>query len=69
MPAVAPYVLPLSVAVLIAVFALQRQGTARIGRLFGPVMTLWFVVIGLLGLSGVTQQFPACWRRSIRAMA
>jgi K+ transporter len=48
-------VLPLSVVVLIAVFGLQPQGTARIGRLFGPIMTLWFVTIGVLGLAGVAR--------------
>jgi KUP system potassium uptake protein len=53
LPSFAPYVLPLSVIVLIAVFALQPQGTARIGALFGPVMTIWFVTIGLLGLAGI----------------
>ncbi len=47
--------LPLSVVVVIAVFGLQPQGTARIGRLFGPVMTLWFVTIGVLGLAGVAR--------------
>jgi KUP system potassium uptake protein len=41
--------------VLIALFALQPQGTARIGRLFGPVMTLWFATIGVLGLLGIVQ--------------
>ncbi|HUA56827.1 MAG TPA: potassium transporter Kup [Candidatus Sulfotelmatobacter sp.] len=53
LPGIAPYVLPASVAVLVGLFALQPQGTARIGRLFGPVMTVWFVAIGLLGLGGV----------------
>ncbi|HWJ19412.1 MAG TPA: potassium transporter Kup [Geobacterales bacterium] len=53
LPSFAPYVLPLSVIVLIAVFALQPQGTARIGALFGPVMTIWFVTIGVLGLAGI----------------
>jgi KUP system potassium uptake protein len=53
LPAIAPYVLPASVAVLIGLFALQPQGTARIGRLFGPIMTVWFVTIGLLGLGGI----------------
>jgi KUP system potassium uptake protein len=52
-PEFAPYVLPLSVIVLIAVFALQPLGSARIGKLFGPVMTVWFLTIGVLGLSGV----------------
>src|SRR6201993_750747 len=55
LPSFAPYVLPLSVVVLIAVFALQPQGTARIGALFGPIMTIWFVAIGVLGLAGIAQ--------------
>ena len=38
-----------------ALFALQPQGTERIGKLFGPVMTVWFVTIGLLGLGGILQ--------------
>jgi KUP system potassium uptake protein len=52
-PAIAPYVVPLSVAVLVAVFALQPQGSARIGKLFGPIMTAWFITIGALGFVGV----------------
>jgi KUP system potassium uptake protein len=52
-PAIAPYVVPLSVAVLLVVFALQPLGSARIGKLFGPIMTVWFVTIGVLGLGGV----------------
>jgi KUP system potassium uptake protein len=52
-PEFAPYILPLTVVILIAVFGLQPQGSARIGKLFGPVMTVWFVTIGGLGLSGV----------------
>jgi KUP system potassium uptake protein len=54
-PGFAPYVLPLSIFVLIALFGLQPQGTARIGRLFGPIMTLWFLTIGLLGLYGIVR--------------
>jgi KUP system potassium uptake protein len=52
-PELASYVLPLSIAVLVGVFALQPLGTARIGRVFGPVMTVWFVTIGVLGLAGI----------------
>jgi KUP system potassium uptake protein len=55
MPELAPYVLPLSVVVLLAVFGLQPRGTARIGRLFGPIMTLWFLTIGILGLFGIVR--------------
>jgi KUP system potassium uptake protein len=51
--ALKPYVMPAAVAILIALFASQRFGTERIGRAFGPVMLLWFVVIGLLGLLSV----------------
>src|SRR5271170_2211210 len=56
-PEFAPYVLPLTVVILIAVFGLQPQGSARIGKLFGPVMTVWFLTIGVLGLSGI-QRHP-----------
>jgi KUP system potassium uptake protein len=54
-PAFAPYVLPVAVLILIALFAIQPQGTARIGRAFGPIMALWFLTIAILGLSGVVQ--------------
>jgi KUP system potassium uptake protein len=49
------YVLPAVVVVLVALFAVQQQGTARIGRLLGPVMLIWFVTIALLGLRGIVQ--------------
>jgi KUP system potassium uptake protein len=55
LPSFSSYVLPLSVVVLVAVFALQPQGTARIGALFGPIMTVWFVTIGLLGIKGIAE--------------
>ncbi len=54
-PAIAPYIVALSVAVLIGLFALQSQGTATISKLFGPVMTVWFATIGALGAAGVIQ--------------
>jgi KUP system potassium uptake protein len=52
-PTIAPYIVPLSVIVLVGVFSLQPQGSARIGKLFGPIMTIWFIAIGALGLGGV----------------
>jgi KUP system potassium uptake protein len=52
-PSITPYVLPMTVVVLLALFAIQPLGTASIGRLFGPVMTVWFFVIALLGLYGI----------------
>ena len=52
-PVLQPFVMPASVGILIAFFALQRFGTARIGGAFGPIMLVWFAVIAVLGLSGV----------------
>jgi KUP system potassium uptake protein len=54
-PGFAPYVLPASVLILVVLFALQPQGTARIGRAFGPIMALWFAVIALLGIWGISR--------------
>ncbi|WP_447743939.1 potassium transporter Kup [Enterobacter asburiae] len=50
-----PYILPLTVAVLLALFLLQPFGTARIGKIFGPVMALWFLAIAALGVRGIVQ--------------
>jgi KUP system potassium uptake protein len=55
MPAVQPYVLPGAVAILIALFAIQPQGTARIGKAFGPVMSLWFLAIAVMGIAGIAR--------------
>jgi KUP system potassium uptake protein len=54
-PAFAPYVLPAAVLILIGLFAIQPQGTARIGRAFGPIMALWFVTLAVLGIWGIAQ--------------
>ena len=54
-PAVQPYVVPAAVVILVALFAIQSQGTARIGHFFGPVMLLWFVTIALMGISGIAR--------------
>ena len=54
-PALEPYVLPLTLAVLILLFVLQRHGTGRVGGLFGPIIILWFSAIGLLGLAEITR--------------
>ena len=52
-PALAHLVVPLSVAILIGLFVLQRFGSGTIGWLFGPVILVWFTAIGVLGLSEV----------------
>ena len=53
-PLFKPYVIPITLVLIAALFALERHGTALIGGLFGPVMLLWFAVIGWLGLQSVT---------------
>src|SRR5712672_3501 len=49
-PVLSQFVLPLTVAVLLALFLFQKGGTERVGRLFGPVMVLWFAVIAASGM-------------------
>lgn len=45
-----PYVIPITVAILISLFAFQRHGTARVGKVFGPITLLWFVTLAVLGI-------------------
>ena len=57
-PLFEPYVVPVAVAILVCVFSIQKYGTHSVGRLFGPVMVVWFVTIALLGIRSVVQ-YPA----------
>src|SRR5258706_10727585 len=56
-PLFQPYVLPITVILLVGLLLLQRRGTARVGEFFGPVMALWFVAIAVLGLAQIDQQW------------
>lgn len=49
-PVLHPYVVPVALLVLVLLFSFQRFGTEKVGRIFGPVMLVWFIVIALLGL-------------------
>jgi KUP system potassium uptake protein len=51
-----PYVMPMAVVILLVLFSAQRFGTEKIGRAFGPVMLLWFVVIALLGVASILKR-------------
>jgi KUP system potassium uptake protein len=51
-----PYVVPIAVGVLVALFALQSQGTGTVGRLFGPVTLAWFLAIGAAGVGGIVRE-------------
>ncbi len=55
-PSLAQWVVPISVAILLLLFFVQRRGTAGIGAVFGPVMCVWFVAIALLGLQHVAHE-------------
>jgi KUP system potassium uptake protein len=48
-----PFIIPLTIGILIGLFSIQRFGTAKIGRIFGPVLVIWFAVLALLGLRGI----------------
>src|SRR6202045_5146101 len=50
-----PFVMPMAVVILLCLFAAQRFGTEKIGRAFGPVMMLWFIVIAMLGAASIVR--------------
>lgn len=55
-PALKPYVVPATVVILIGLFLVQRVGTAVVGRFFGPIIVIWFSVLGIVGLWHIAQQ-------------
>jgi len=55
-PFLVPWVVPLTVAILVLLFLFQRHGTGRVGAVFGPVTLLWFVVIAVLGVRGILRE-------------
>ena len=55
-PAFESYVIPITILILIGLFSVQRNGTARVGGLFGPVTLLWFVTIGVLGVLEIVRE-------------
>ncbi len=57
-PVFEDYVIPITVTILILLFVLQNFGTERVGKLFGPVMLLWFVTLGVLGIGQIVK-YPA----------
>lgn len=54
-PAASAYVLPISLAVLLGLFLVQKRGTDLLGKFFGPIMVVWFIAIGLMGLAPIVQ--------------
>src|SRR5690348_2300289 len=56
-----PYVIPITLLLLLGLFAVQRRGTGMVGGLFGPILVVWFVVIGALGLVEIVRQPGILW--------
>jgi KUP system potassium uptake protein len=52
-PVIKPYVVPIAAGVLVGLFAIQRRGSGKVAKLFGPVMVAWFVVLALTGIAHV----------------
>ena len=55
-PALTEYVIPISMAVIVLLFAMQYRGTHSVGRVFGPVMAVWFLVLAILGIVQIVQR-------------
>lgn len=49
------WVLPITIGIILGLFALQRRGTDKVGRLFGPIMLVWFAVLGITGLRSLLE--------------
>ncbi len=60
-PELAPYVIPLTLILLVVLFVAQRRGTGRVGGLFGPILIVWFAIIGLLGLLEIARHPMIMW--------
>ena len=50
-----PYIIPLTVLILVSLFAVQYKGTAGVGKIFGPITFIWFIVIAVLGISSIAK--------------
>lgn len=53
--ALSPFVLPIAIAIVIILFFMQKKGTAFVGKFFGPITLLWFISLGVLGISSIIQ--------------
>jgi KUP system potassium uptake protein len=60
-PLFEPYILPITITILVLLFAVQSRGTAGIGKVFGPVTLVWFLTLGLLGLVQIARHPGVLW--------
>lgn len=55
-PTLHPYIIPITLVILVGLFSVQRFGTAKIGSLFGPIIVVWFLVLGILGILPILER-------------
>ena len=55
-PVFEPYIVPITIAILVGLFMMQRHGTARVGRIFGPVTLVWFAMLAVLGVAWIVRE-------------
>lgn len=55
-PAIEPFIIPLTVVILVALFMVQKRGTARVAAFFGPITSIWFIAIAVVGISQIAAQ-------------
>ncbi len=55
-PVFQPYVIPITIVILVALFLVQNRGTAKVGAVFGPIMLVWFITIAALGVNAIVRQ-------------
>ena len=60
-PALEHYVVPITIVILIALFAVQRRGTARVASFFGPVMVVWFIAVAVIGALHISDDPGVFW--------
>ncbi|MGA7616147.1 MAG: potassium transporter Kup [Thermoanaerobaculia bacterium] len=60
-PILSPYVIPVTIVILIGLFFFQRTGTAGVGKVFGPVTLIWFIVLAVLGMRAILQEPRVLW--------
>jgi KUP system potassium uptake protein len=63
-PSLAEYVVPITIAILIGLFLVQRHGTARVGATFGPIIMIWFLVLATLGIRQIAAHPGVVWALS-----
>jgi KUP system potassium uptake protein len=68
-PVLQPYVVPIAIVILIVLFAFQRHGTGKVGKIFGPITLIWFLTIAVLGAPGTSFGTLLCWPPSTHTMA